>query len=119
MEELPRRNPGSEECDGRVCKAIHEEVFLEVATVYGSTLGALRTETSTWESKQEKVNVRSDGGGNKSYIHLQICCDMMIFFPYNMMPGNLHLLVQIEYWGYCWSYYNPPKIQCKNYSSVL
>ena len=62
MEELPRRNPGSEECDGRVYKAIHE-----VAKVYGATLGALRTETSTWESKQEKVNVRSDGGGNKSY----------------------------------------------------
>ena len=57
MEELPRRNPGSEECDGRVCKPIHEEVFLEVATVCGSTLGALRTEASTWwESMQQKLH---------------------------------------------------------------
>ena len=47
----------SEECDGRVYKAIHEEVFLEVATVYGSTLGALRTEASTWwESMQQKLH---------------------------------------------------------------
>ena len=57
MEELPRRNPGSEECDGRVYKAIHEEVFLEVATICGSTLGALRTEASTWwESMPQKLH---------------------------------------------------------------